>query len=196
MQPYRYPEGVCALAIRLRSSASSFVSGSQTATFQSRHVGNVRRTSSTSITIFSTFDNIRFEYKKEKNANQESRFQFSFLIRGYFLISSRYTCIYTGFKICFGKKIKIEIDNVGTTFVLVFLESRQGRSTISRRGFLAPRRACAFDRWTYVRVNTDPADAIYSRNWIKPSEKVPLLSKAFGINMRPIRLRCPLEEIL
>lgn len=99
-------------------------------------------------------------------------------------------------KIYFEKKIKIEIDNVGTTFVLVFLESRQGRSTISRRGFLAPRQACAFDRWTYVRVNTDPANAIYSRNWIKPSEKVPLLSKAFGINMRPIRLRCPLEEIL
>lgn len=119
------------------------------------------------------------------------------MIRGYFsFLIEVYIYIFSSFKVYFGKKIKIEIDNVGTTFVLVFLESRQGRSTISRRGFLAPRQVCAFDQRMYVRVNTDPANGIYSRNWIKPSEKVPLLSKAFGINMRPIRLRCPLEEIL
>lgn len=35
-----------------------------------------------------------------------------------------------------------------------------------------------------MNVNTKLSNAIYSRNWIKPSEKVPLLSKASGINMR------------
>lgn len=35
-----------------------------------------------------------------------------------------------------------------------------------------------------MNVNTKLGNAIYSRNWIKSSEKVPLLSKASGINMR------------
>lgn len=36
----------------------------------------------------------------------------------------------------------------------------------------------------HVSANTGSADAIYSRNWIKRSEKVPLSSKALGITMR------------